>query len=111
LSEKGLILEANLTAASLLGGGRSTLIKQPFSRFILPEDQDLYYQFRKDFSETNLPQICELQMVRMDNTLFRAHLWATAPQVIDNIPSYLIAVIDMTAKVVSNDRSIPLREV
>jgi PAS domain-containing protein len=40
LSEPGLILEANLTAATLLGVPRGALVKQPISRFILPEDQD-----------------------------------------------------------------------
>src|ERR1039458_9788434 len=39
LSEQGLILEANLTAAKLFGVARSVLVKQPLSRFILPEDQ------------------------------------------------------------------------
>ena len=42
VSEKGLILEANLTAANLLGVSRSDLAKQPLSRFILKEDQDIY---------------------------------------------------------------------
>ena len=36
LSEQGLILEANLTAARLLGVARGALVKQPLSRFILP---------------------------------------------------------------------------
>jgi PAS domain-containing protein len=43
LSAKGLIKEANLTAASLLGVARSALVKQPISRFIVKEDQDGYY--------------------------------------------------------------------
>ena len=47
LSEQGLILEANLTAAKLLGVARGALVKQPLSRFILPEDQDIYYRHRK----------------------------------------------------------------
>ena len=47
LSEKGLILEANLTAATLLGVARGDLVKQPLPRFILPEDQDIYYLHRK----------------------------------------------------------------
>jgi signal transduction histidine kinase/ActR/RegA family two-component response regulator len=34
LSEKGLILEANLTAATLLGAARGALVKQPITRFI-----------------------------------------------------------------------------
>src|SRR4249920_3841213 len=33
LNEQGLILEANLTAAKLLGVARSALVKQPLSRF------------------------------------------------------------------------------
>src|SRR5512143_1299731 len=40
LSEQGLILETNLTAATLLGVARGALVKQPISRFIFPEDQD-----------------------------------------------------------------------
>ena len=45
LSEKGLILEANLTIATLLGVARSALIKQQLTRFIIKEDQDIYYQY------------------------------------------------------------------
>src|SRR5664279_3368242 len=40
LSEQGLILEANLTGAGLLGVGRRALVKQSLTRFILLEDQD-----------------------------------------------------------------------
>ena len=35
LSERGVILEANLTAATLLGVVRAALVRQPVSRFIL----------------------------------------------------------------------------
>ena len=38
LGEQGLILEANLAGAGLLGVTRGDLAKQPMSRFILPED-------------------------------------------------------------------------
>jgi len=54
LSEQGLILEANLTAAKLFGVARSVLVKQPLSRFILPEDQDNHYRHRKALLETCL---------------------------------------------------------
>jgi PAS domain-containing protein len=52
LSEQGLILEANLAGAGLLGVGRSTLVKQPLSRFIFHEDQDIYYLHCKRLLET-----------------------------------------------------------
>lgn len=53
ISEKGLILEANLTAATLLGLTRAALVNQPFSRFILPADWDVYYLQNKQLFETH----------------------------------------------------------
>ena len=40
VSAKGLILQANLTAASLLGTARVALVNAPFSHFILKADQN-----------------------------------------------------------------------
>ena len=78
VSEKGLILEANLTAATLLGAARGALIKQRLTRFILPEDQDIYYRHRKLLFETGAPQVCEMRMVRADADFFWARIEATA---------------------------------
>jgi PAS domain S-box-containing protein len=78
LSEKGLILEANLTAATLLDVARGALIRQPLTRFILPEDQDIYYHRRKKLFETGAPQAYDLRMVKKYGVQFWAHLEATA---------------------------------
>jgi PAS domain-containing protein len=96
LSKKGLILEANLTAATMLGVARAALIQQPLSRFILKADQDIYYLLRKQLFEahsalqrdsaqegsmqTGEPQACELRMVKEDGTVFRGILEATVRQ-------------------------------
>ena len=80
ISVKGLILEANLTGADQLGLTRSTLIKQPFSRFIFREDQDVYYQQRKHLYETGEAQSCELRLKKKDGTTFWAHLDATVQE-------------------------------
>jgi PAS domain-containing protein len=53
LSEKGLILEANLTLTTLLGVNPSELVKQPLSRFILKDDQDLCYLLLKQLFKTH----------------------------------------------------------
>jgi PAS domain-containing protein len=42
VNEEGLILEANLTATTLLDEAKGALINQPISRFVLREDQDTY---------------------------------------------------------------------
>ena len=80
LSEQGLILETNLTAATLLGVARGALVKQLLTRFILKEDQAIYYRQRKLLFETGMPQACELRMVKKDGSIFWAHLAAAAAQ-------------------------------
>ena len=78
VSENNLILEANLTAATLLGMARGALVRQPLTRFICKEDQDIYYRRRKALFETGEPQVCDFQMVRPDGALFWARLHASA---------------------------------
>ena len=80
LSEKGLILEANVRTAAMLGMNRSALVKQPFTRFILPEDQDIYYQKRKTLLATGKPQAWEMRMLHSDGSTFRAYLQAAPAQ-------------------------------
>jgi PAS domain S-box-containing protein len=77
VSEAGLILEANLTAARMLHVDRAALAKQPFTAFIFTGDQDLYYLFGKQIFESGEPQAYELRMVRHDGSQFWAHLAAT----------------------------------
>ena len=74
LSEKGIIEEANLSCASMLGVERSSLIGKPFSRFICKDDQDAFYFHRKTLFEANAKQVCELKLVRKDRTQFHAQL-------------------------------------
>jgi PAS domain S-box-containing protein len=74
ISEPGLIEEANFTAATLLSVARGELIKKPISRFILKEDQDIYYLHRKLLLETGIPQVCDVRMVKIDGSPFWAQL-------------------------------------
>ena len=81
LSEKGLIMEANLTAATLLGATQGALTKRPpFSQFILEEDQCIYYHHTKQLSMVDKQQTYELRMVREDKTSFWVRLEIVATQ-------------------------------
>ncbi|MCX7044383.1 MAG: PAS domain-containing protein [Candidatus Sumerlaeota bacterium] len=80
LSEQGLIQEANLTATGLLGVERGALVKQPLTRFILPEDQDIYYRHHKQLFETGAPQVCEFRMLRANIAPFWACFEAITAQ-------------------------------
>jgi len=78
ISEQELLLETNLTITTLLGVPRKDLIKQPFSRFVLREDQDRYYFLYKQLFETGEAQDCELRLVKKDGTAFWVQLQAIA---------------------------------
>jgi PAS domain S-box-containing protein len=96
-SEKGLILEANLTICSMLGVERNFLIKKPFSRFITNETQDTYYFHRQKLFETKGKQTSELKLIRKDGTQFEAQLESIAIE--DgkgNITQIRAAITDIT---------------
>src|SRR5450432_1422857 len=98
LSEQGLILEANLTAAKLLGVARGVLVKQPLSRFILREDQEIYYLYRKALLETGVPQVCELRVLKKDAAPFWVRVEATTAQHADGASVWRAVVSDITER-------------
>lgn len=74
LSEKGIIEEVNLTGAAMIGIERSALIGKPFSRFVLREDQNVFYKHRQRLLETETSQSCELRLVKKDGHEFHVRL-------------------------------------
>ncbi|MBN2564843.1 MAG: PAS domain S-box protein [Candidatus Eisenbacteria bacterium] len=98
VSEQSLILEANLTAAKLLGVARGALVKRPLSQFILSEDQDIYYRHRKTLFETGVPRVCEVRLVKEDGAQFWGRLEATVAQDADGAPVCRVVVSDVSER-------------
>ena len=96
LSETGLILEANLNAATLLGVTRDNLIKQSLTRFIHPEDQDFFYQHCKHVFASSLQHVCELRLLKQNSTSFWVRLEAVATRTGDRLGAFRVVVIDIT---------------
>ncbi|MFC1634396.1 ATP-binding protein [Planctomycetota bacterium] len=88
----GLILEVNLSGATLLGVERSYLVKKPFSFYISRDDRNLFYLHRKKSLETKTKQTCEIRLVRKDGC-------------------QLYALLDTVAIENSKDNSIHLRTI
>ena len=85
VSEPGLILEANFTAAALLGMTRGALVGQRLTTCIFRDDQDIYYGMRQqllasDQPATDHPTLCELRLVKSDGKPFWANLTASVVQ-------------------------------
>lgn len=73
IDEAGLIIEANFTAAVLLEE-EGMLVGQPILKFILADDQDIYYHHRTDIFKTQERQSCKLRLLRKDHPPFWARL-------------------------------------
>ncbi|MCX6078264.1 MAG: sensor domain-containing diguanylate cyclase [Chloroflexi bacterium] len=70
LGQNGLILDTNLTAATLLGNVRSNLLDKPFSLFCAEQYQDVFYLSHRKLIASRAQQTCELQMLKQDGTAF-----------------------------------------
>ncbi len=96
LSDRGLMLETNLAAAALLGTARGALYGNPVTKFILNDDQDLYYLLRRKLLETGLPQATDLRMMKKDGTVFWAHLEAVIAHDLSGTPFCRVVLNDIT---------------
>ena len=96
ISEQGLILQANLAAATLLGTTRSALVKQPFSRFIAKADQDTWYLHRKMLVETRHAQALELRLAPPDGALLWVQVAASIANDGSGAPVILAVLTDVS---------------
>lgn len=110
VSQAGLILQANLTAAALLGVARGALTERPIGRFILREDQDIYSLAAKRLLKAGDPQTCELRMLKNDGRSFWVHLVATAVHEEDGAPVIRIVLSDVSERKRAEQSLIAARE-
>ncbi|WP_394755265.1 PAS domain-containing sensor histidine kinase [Rhodoferax sp.] len=98
VSAEGLILEANLTAATLFGVSRSALVKRPISRFIVKTQQDVFYQCRRQLMATGEAQTCELQMLHSEGSALWVGLTATVSHETEGAPVLRVVLSDISSR-------------
>jgi PAS domain S-box-containing protein len=96
LTAQGIILEANLTAATLLGVARGEMVDQPVSRFIVKSHQDTYYKSRKKLLDSTEQQACELQMLRKSCEPVWVNLALSTGLDVDKQPLHRIVLSDIS---------------
>ena len=96
VSAQGLILQANLAAASLLGLSRTALAKLPISGVIFKADQDIYYLCRKQVIASGEAQACELRVVNSDGAPRWVQLAVSAAPGDDHEPLMRIVMTDIS---------------
>ncbi len=70
LNKRGVVVEANLTAADLLGMARPSLRGLIFSQFVAPEWRDAYLECKSRVFETGAKESFELILRKADGTSF-----------------------------------------
>ena len=74
LSDAGLIAEANLTGAALLGMERKKLLGHRFAQFVVSQDRDSWHRHFFAALQQGGKQSCELALVRADTSVFHAQM-------------------------------------
>lgn len=72
-SREGVVLEANLTAATQLNIERRYLINSPFIVALASESRDTFFAHFRKVLETGTRQSCEVKIKRQDKSVF--HAW------------------------------------
>ncbi len=106
IDEKGLILQANLTLATLVGVARNELVRRPFSHFILQEDADIFYLLTKHILAAHPTGAnpaasscsCELRLKRGDGTPVWVGLTVTAATGESGETVLRVVVTDISAR-------------
>jgi PAS domain S-box-containing protein len=93
LDRQGLILEANLAGANLLGEQMRHLLKRGLSRFVSEDYQEAFYFHLTGVAETQKKQRCELKLLKNDGEQFYVQLESIAIQDDENRPTRIRATM------------------
>jgi two-component system, sensor histidine kinase and response regulator len=104
LDQDGLIVEANLTAANLLGVNRSALVQRSLSQFLAPADRAIYQEHRRQLLVTGDPQIDEIRVLTRDGAPVWVRLEATVAEGVEGTSLCRAVMSDITARKRAEER-------
>ena len=98
INEGGLVMEANLTAVTMLGIERKAMIGKLITGLIIQEDQDIYYKHRKALLATGEDQACELRMRHPHKPPLWVRLAAVAAKDENGRPTCRVVISDISER-------------
>ena len=96
LSVQGIVMEANLTAAALLGVPRAALVGRHFSSFVPSDDQDMYFLKRQLIVQSGEPLDWEQRLRRKDGTVIWVSIKTTGLGTDQDWSQYRLVFSDIT---------------
>jgi len=98
LTREGVIIEINLTGATLLGMERHQLINHRFSTLVANKDGDRWHLFFQHLLNNNDEHDFELELYRGDRSLFDAQLHCRINSDDNNTPTIGVTLTDITQR-------------
>lgn len=98
VNEKGMILEANFTLASMLNVNRGALLDLSIFQFICNQDQDIFYYLQQELYRNNKVQSSELRMKKADGKEFWVRLDAVPSSEEDGTLVSRVAVTNISKR-------------
>jgi len=96
LDDDGLITQANLTAATMLGVAREALVNQPLRRFIAKEDHDTFHCYNQLLISADGIHTCDLRMINGGGSTFWARLRSVREASPNNKPAFHLTFGDIS---------------
>lgn len=107
----GIILEANCTAADMLGVERKKLIKQPFTCNLEKNDVDEFYLHQTKVAASGERQACEIKILKRDGAHFHGLLESTPVPVNGNgVSQFHSVLIDITVRKETEEKQREIQE-
>lgn len=104
-NKDGLIIEANITGADMLGTNRRALLGKPFTPFVASEDREIFRVHRMDTIRRQARQTCEIRINGKDGKVLFVQLQSVAFEDSTGTLNCRTAVLDITErKVVEDER-------
>ncbi|MEJ2052718.1 MAG: PAS domain S-box protein [Calditrichaceae bacterium] len=96
INNRGIVTEANLEAARLMGNERRFIIKSPLTRFIIPEHRNRFTSHFNDLLENGSAKTCEIGLLKPDGSVWHVQMDCIADMNEANKVDHLrIVIIDI----------------
>ena len=106
LDGKNNIIDANRTLSEMLGVTPQEIVNRPFTSFIEPDDQDIFYLHQRSARNSKQRNSCELRLLTAGGETLWVHMDSVSIETKDeNDPLLRTAMSDITAHKQEQDES------
>ncbi len=98
LDADSVILEHNLFTNHLLDRPDLDLVGKKLSDYILAEDQDIYYLHTKKLTQINVPEYCELRLLKASDDVIWVMFNQSLIETVHDKPFYYLAISDISKR-------------